>query len=883
MGTGTVNVCASEHGRVRPGCQGWAFVDESTRLDAKCMVTISTLPGRHASVHPPHGPMDVVCERCNTEYEFDDALVSERGTTVKCTNCGHQFKVYRPSGQTGAPARPWMLRRADGTTMTFDTLAVLQRWITEGRVRRDDQLSRDGTDWKPLGSIAELESFFAIAEGKGAASEPVATPSSPRLPKVPPPPPSSPVRSSKTPLVPAPPPPPSPALTNTASGTLRPPAIPPLPSFQTSTTPSTNVPVIPGPPPVPASLENYGEVPPATATQGFTMGTVEPAKTEEKFDFGEDTGILESWGDGSRGNKPSPAIGPPPVHRSVAPRSQPPRSRVSPSVDVSDEAVTTSMDSDDLGLPTPRRQRGGSNKLAIGIGVGVALAAGAGVVAWQAGIFGSNGTTGVQSRTVQADRISAAIVRAEQSFQTVTRAGFEEARDQLTALLASDPDEPRLRAARAAVLALWGELVRQRAEDLEARAALGGNDAPTLRAEASVVRREAMASLDRARQDVSVAEAGSAKVTATQDKVRYERALGEATRVLGDISAAQRHLTAARAAGAGPEVDLLAALLARDGDQSDTAIAQLRALTGHASTAVRARLALARLLAARGDAAGARTELEAVTRDHTGHEEAQSLLQAITSGLPPLRRGSVATSTVPSAPNVTAAANADAGSAPTSTGTASNTVSAGASNAESSSSGSVLSGRSYDALVAEGERLQERGQRERARAAFMAAMALRPEGSEAITGLGFVELDAGNPSVAIAHFRRVLSINPRYSEAYIGLGEAYSRQGNYEAALRAYRDYLHVNPGGSRARMAQNQIEQLERRLAPAGTRTQGSGGSTNTVPTGSSTNTGPTEPSRSTVGESPERGSGSTGSGGSGNSGESPGSGSTTTPPGTT
>ena len=48
--------------------------------------------------------MDVRCSRCGTEYDFDDALVSERGTTVKCTNCGHQFKVY-PGGSGGAPER----------------------------------------------------------------------------------------------------------------------------------------------------------------------------------------------------------------------------------------------------------------------------------------------------------------------------------------------------------------------------------------------------------------------------------------------------------------------------------------------------------------------------------------------------------------------------------------------------------------------------------------------------------------------------------------------------------------------------------------------------------------------------------------------------------
>jgi predicted Zn finger-like uncharacterized protein len=108
--------------------------------------------------------MDVVCERCQTEYEFDDALVSERGTTVKCTNCGHQFKIFRPSKDGSTTARPWSLRRPDGTTITFDSLAVLQKWIVEGRVTRVDQISRAGEGWKPLGSIAELESFFASAE-----------------------------------------------------------------------------------------------------------------------------------------------------------------------------------------------------------------------------------------------------------------------------------------------------------------------------------------------------------------------------------------------------------------------------------------------------------------------------------------------------------------------------------------------------------------------------------------------------------------------------------------------------------------------------------------------------------------------------------------------
>ncbi len=118
--------------------------------------------------------MDVVCERCKAEYEFDDALVSERGTTVKCTTCGHQFKIYRPAlGEGGRSS--WHLRRPDGTVIPFDSLAVLQKWILEGRVTKSDEISRPGEPWKSLGAIAELESFFVTGEMRAAPAP--ATPS----------------------------------------------------------------------------------------------------------------------------------------------------------------------------------------------------------------------------------------------------------------------------------------------------------------------------------------------------------------------------------------------------------------------------------------------------------------------------------------------------------------------------------------------------------------------------------------------------------------------------------------------------------------------------------------------------------------------------------
>jgi predicted Zn finger-like uncharacterized protein len=102
--------------------------------------------------------MDVTCERCNTEYEFDDALVSERGTTVKCTNCGFQFKVRRTDG-VAAPER-WLVRTVDGRELEFTALRDLQAAIHTAKVTRDDVLSRGSSRPRRLGSIAELEPFF---------------------------------------------------------------------------------------------------------------------------------------------------------------------------------------------------------------------------------------------------------------------------------------------------------------------------------------------------------------------------------------------------------------------------------------------------------------------------------------------------------------------------------------------------------------------------------------------------------------------------------------------------------------------------------------------------------------------------------------------------
>jgi predicted Zn finger-like uncharacterized protein len=105
--------------------------------------------------------MDVQCERCKTEYEFDDALVSERGTTVRCTTCGHQFKVRRSEAAArDSGGDEWIVRPPEGPPLTFRSLRDLQQAILSKQVRRSDWLQRGVSAPRPIGSITELEPFF---------------------------------------------------------------------------------------------------------------------------------------------------------------------------------------------------------------------------------------------------------------------------------------------------------------------------------------------------------------------------------------------------------------------------------------------------------------------------------------------------------------------------------------------------------------------------------------------------------------------------------------------------------------------------------------------------------------------------------------------------
>lgn len=65
--------------------------------------------------------MDVRCERCRAQYVFDDEQFTPSGLTVRCTNCGHLFRVRKKEIVVTVPLRPDEL---SGAPLTPGTVAA---------------------------------------------------------------------------------------------------------------------------------------------------------------------------------------------------------------------------------------------------------------------------------------------------------------------------------------------------------------------------------------------------------------------------------------------------------------------------------------------------------------------------------------------------------------------------------------------------------------------------------------------------------------------------------------------------------------------------------------------------------------------------------------
>lgn len=777
--------------------------------------------------------MDVTCERCGTVYEFDETLVSGRGTTVKCTQCNHVFKVT-PPGATPSSRPGWQVRRQDGAVMEVESLKVLQRRIAQGHLSEDDTISRDGTVWKRLGDIAELQSFFETSQAPVPPERErkqtqlgvgVAPPSEPPAGAAPP-------KEDAGAARPADPDATRPADdakatrpaasggrqhkstllgmglpgADTASTSDAP---PPSPAEPPANSPSP----VPSEPPEGAWTEGpglRGAAPPAAGRtagtpseppegawaegpglQGAAPGGSEAAGEKEASApapeaYADTLRAIENAPSSARRSMPTVADAPrPPSGRPAAPREagppQPARRqpRRALYVDETDEAP-------------PRPPRRSRNWIPFVV-VLLVLAASTGVwLAWPQ--IGDRLRLGEEP-----ERIVPFLERAEAAMAEDHADAYDTAIEELIRATAIDADDARALTGLAHAHALWAQELLFDASDLEARAA----EDPTLGGEARRARREAE------RHAADAERYAQSAVTQDPDDPRARLVLADALRLAGDLTKAREELAQARRVFETPPAELhrVAGLLAMAEADGDVAAAREEAEQAVEVDAnlLRARLLLVRALLADQDVAAARAQVRGVMGLHPGHPRAKDLEDAIEQGVPP------------AAPvmevldgGTRSDAGADAGSAAEESEEAEEAEEAEEedSTATTSDTSNVPAGRDYDWYVQRGEKLIEQGSVGQARRMFDAALGRRPGGPEALTGLGYVALDGGDASEAVRRFEP--AARSGHAEAHIGLGDALRRLNRPKRALRAYKDYLSQRPNGAQASIARRQIAQLE-------------------------------------------------------------------------
>lgn len=685
--------------------------------------------------------MDVQCERCKTEYEFDDALVSGRGTTVRCTNCGHQFKVRRAEASEPG-ADKWVVRTAVGTDLTFLTLRELQRAILAKQVGRGDVLTRGNDLPRALGTIAELEPFF---EGRTSSRPPPAGgvgTGAQRLPG----PPGVPTRTD----------PPAPVLPKrTASWGTGPehvPVAPPPPRRKIDTLRPPTGAAPPPPPPVvhPAAAD--------PAVQALPIVSATPYAFEEAAISPPPSGEAVTL---RRPHTPPPPAAVLETSSPLPPPTMPVR-RISYGDDDLPDArrPLPSSSRDDFYAVAPRRRVGGWI-------VAVVLMAAVGVVGWV--VAKPYLVAKPAAATAQLDpRALGFVTDGERALADGNLDLAQGDFDKASALAEHDVrvlvDEARVAAARADVPWLAMKLLPPDAKDL-ARTTKSDLDDRVARA-----RKAADAALAVAPEDVSVV-----------------RAHIDALRLSGDRDAARKEVAKIAQAAQPEAAYVLAALdLAEPDPLWTTVIDRLRVAAGGEGNAGRARAALVYALARSGDAAGAKTELAKLD----GMARPYPLLPQLHAFVDktPLKTaldGGVAANV----PNV------DVSSLPQKPSTGQVGAGAAAVGAADSDQPAVP-GESTGAMKAAQAAIRK-GDWNRARQIYEALVARNPSDSEALAGIGDVARAQGDTAGAMSAYKRALAVNPSYLPALVGLADTEWASGDHGSAVRAYKDIVDRFPEGT--------------------------------------------------------------------------------------
>lgn len=742
--------------------------------------------------------MYVKCERCQTEYEFDDALVSERGTTVKCTNCGHQFKVRREAkAGSGAGEDRWVVTIVSqgpggpaGKDLVFTSLKELQRAILAKLVGRADTLARGDTPPRPLHSIAELTPFFDEkrraasnpAEGEVPARKPMKT-----LPSRPPPPPgvAAPGLAPPKRMQRSDPPPVRPRIE-----TLRPPdgtgaAVPPPPLVPRITAMDSAV----------SALAQTVAVAPSTAQ----LAPPEPARSRAPS-VPDDIPVSGST---KIGLAPAfqPPVRPAPIEVPAEPtaplyggRIRPPlpnrpheeRAREEDLIDVTSplppptRPYRRSMPSD-YDESEPLRVPGaslppsfaGSGRRVGGWVVAAVLLLGAGALAAVVGRPYLEHLSKPASALAPLDpRAQGFLSAGENALAAGDLDLAKENFDKASVLVEKDPRVllavARLAAARADVPWLKQRLLPEDADEMR------GN-------------RQLLEDLG-----TKAKKAADEAIAASPEDPVGIRAKVDALRIAGDRDAARALVGRVAVNASQPETAyVLGALdLAELDPPWPVVIERLRAAAAGEGTAGRARAALVYALARSGDASGAKTELDRL------------IFQAKPHSLVPYLRAFV---------DRTKAAKGDGG-APMQTvdvnklpvqamGTGASAGGGNAAGSNAGNGGAAAAGANIPSdprvILQMAESAKSRNELPRARALYEAAVAKNASDSEALAGLGDVSHAEKDLAGAQTFYRRALAANPTFLPALVGLADVQWESGDRATAQKTYKDVVDRFPEGS--------------------------------------------------------------------------------------
>jgi predicted Zn finger-like uncharacterized protein len=825
--------------------------------------------------------MDVRCEKCQTEYELDESRLKPTGVTVKCTNCGHMFKIRKkgstnlgpmapnplsvvaplprakpvtvppappsadrsvrastqPANQSASSsgeARTWLLRLESGESRSCKELATLQQWILAGEVNRESLISRNGKTWKRLGDIAALGSYFVIsdeakANRRGAANatligvvgNPISAPQATEVDLAS-------VRASSSLPLPADTETDEDMITtgerhapNNSTTAKTPPlgapvgnrvAAPPVPvrsqheSTEKNTAPpaARRAPTLPPPPPPTTNRATAGWATNASSHDGANK-VAAVAATESGFSGaakGPATGGF-SGRVGAVSNEPAFTNGP---TINSASASFAGKIRTEPGNDDVFRNAPQTVDDDETGPVYAPRSSSAGKWIAIGsiLVIGGAAAAiyfgvlrnggsksttpdtSAALLGSNSGSNGSNGSNAVLSAIPDA---------AGPTTQPLT-SPLSEAVDAARADLAGDLHD-RLKS-RAEALAKLDEPLRNDPAVLSVRSRVATALAQQLEDQAALADSPSAADGFRKQSKDLVTTAigwATKAVKQTPSDAAAMVAMADVLRLQAKPARDVRKYLSAPVAGSVSESDIqfVAALLtARDGKLADARKALAALDVGSArleqSGDVRLRFRQAMMAFADGKASEARPILDSVLASQPAHEGALALLAKLNAAvstsdpLPPENNGSgasgSATAPNPGNPSVTP----DAGGQRTPTGV-----------------------EDYDHLVKRANDYAETSCG-KATELFNKALEQKPNGVEALVGLGFCSLDSKNYATAFSKFRAALAISPRNERALWGVAETYQQQSRKDQAIESYQRYLEVYPDSSAAK---KQLERL--------------------------------------------------------------------------